>query len=68
MELRDQFAMAAVQGLLASESENSEGGGLLYILNGEIDAERLARHAYQVADAMLVKKGKLRKKAIPATE
>lgn len=53
MDLRDQFAMAAVQGLLASDVEAYEDAVPAYWAKGELLADKVAQHAYQVADAML---------------
>lgn len=53
MELKDQFAMAAVQGLLARDVDAYEDAHPVYWKNGEILADKLAEDAYQVAEAML---------------
>lgn len=65
MDLRDQFAMAALQGLLSSDVEGHEFAGLIYWKDGEVNSEKLARHAYEVAEAMLAKKASLTKKSVP---
>lgn len=50
--LRDQFAMAALQGLLASETEDSALGALEDVSRNN-RFERAAKFAYAHADAML---------------
>lgn len=52
-DMRDQFAMAAVQGLLAGDTFCFEGAAVMYWKNGKLLADDLATHAYQVADALL---------------
>lgn len=65
MDLRDQFAMAAVQGLLAGDIVAYEEANAMYWKNGEFLVDDLAKDAYKVADAMLrVEKG-TPKKEIP---
>lgn len=48
--LRDEFAMAALTGLLSSESCPNESMGSSYI---SYTAEQAARISYNIADAML---------------
>lgn len=64
MDLRDQFAMAAVQGLLAGDVDAHEDMSQMYWKDGEILADALAEDAYKVADAMLKAKAS-QKKEIP---
>ena len=52
--LRDRFAMAALQGLLANENANASYHG--YVIHA-------ASEAYQVADAMLAERAKPRGEA-----
>lgn len=65
MDLRDQFAMAALQGLLSSENEAYEDWNPTYWRDGEFLVDKLAQDAYQVADAMLRAKAAQPKKQIP---
>lgn len=51
-DLRDKFAIAAVQGLLASDIP-SPSSYPRYVTKGKVDAEKLATDAYRIADAML---------------
>lgn len=53
MDLRDQFAMSAVQGLLASENEAYDEWNPTYWRAGEFLVDKLAKDAYLVADAMM---------------
>lgn len=64
MDLRDQFAMAAVQGLLAGDVDAHEDMSQMYWSKGELLADAVARDAYKVADAMLNVK-QAQKKPIP---
>lgn len=48
-DLRDRFAMAALQGLLASEGRDNQS----YLENGAIEVDSLASDAYAIADAMI---------------
>ena len=50
-ELRDRFAMAALQGLLARDTE-----GTLYWSEDGFMTEKLARDACRAADAMMVER------------
>jgi len=52
-DLRDKFAMAAVQGLLAGDALGFEGAACTYWQGGRLLTDDLSKHAYQVADAML---------------
>ena len=47
-KLRDEFAMAALEGLLAKHSSTVE-----WVLDEEADYIRYAKRAYKYADAML---------------
>lgn len=61
MDLRDQFAMAAAQGLLGGDQDNNP----VFWTTGELDVDKVAHLAYQVADAMLRLKASTPKKQIP---
>lgn len=60
IELRDQFAMAVLQGELASQDTSN---GDYYDFNNERSLTCLVENAYKVADAMLAERGKAQ--AIP---
>lgn len=64
MDLRDQFAMAAVQGLLAGDIVAYEEANAMYWKDGEFLVDELAKDAYKLADAMIRIKAS-GKKAIP---
>lgn len=48
-ELLDEFAKAAMQGLLASDS----GAETIYIVGGKIKIQALVKDAYDIAEAMI---------------
>lgn len=66
MDDRDSFAMAAIQGLLAAEVDGWADASFHYWNKGDLLADKLARHAYMVADAMLKEREK-NKPPLPKT-
>lgn len=55
VELRDQFAMAAMQGLLAQDTETADTFPR-YWDKGKLKTELLAEDAYLIADGMLAER------------
>lgn len=65
MDLRDQFAMAAVHGLLAGDVDGYQDCSQTFWSKGEIRADKVAECAYEIADAMLRVKAATPKQEIP---
>jgi hypothetical protein len=59
MDLRDEFAAAALTGLLAQVATDSDGDAIPVYGGGKEDRELLAKATYRIADAMLVARGDL---------
>lgn len=57
--LRDKFAIAAMQGLLARDFETDHSYSS-YFAGGKFVAEMVACHAYMAADAMMKEREKKR--------